>query len=76
MISMAKEKTFEEKFSSIRDIVAKLERGNTNLQDSIDQFKEGTKLIKECQDYLEKTELEIKKVIDETGATEDLEEPE
>ena len=71
---MKKEKTFEEKFSRIRDIAGRLERGNLSLQQSIDLFKEGNQLVKECQDYLKKTDLEIKKVIDETGATIDLEE--
>ncbi len=73
---MKKEMTFEEKFARIQAVVTKLERGNLNLQESIDLFKEGTQLVKECQDYLKKTELEIKKVIDETGATEDIEESE
>ena len=73
---MGKEMTFEEKISRIQSTVKKLEQGNLNLQESIDLFKEGTQLVKECQDYLKKTGLEIKKNIDETGATEDMKEPE
>lgn len=71
---MAKEKTFEEKFDQIRKIVTRLERGKLNLKENTDMFHEGTQLIKECQDYLRKIDLEIKKVVDETGATVDFDE--
>ncbi|VVB68353.1 Exodeoxyribonuclease 7 small subunit [Candidatus Norongarragalina meridionalis] len=65
-----KTRTFEEKLERIGEIVSQLERGNMGLQESIALFKEGSALTKECKRYLEKTELEIQKVIDESGSTE------
>jgi len=48
----------------IEQIANEMESGELNLDKSIALFKEGAMLNKRCQDYLEATELEIKKVVD------------
>lgn len=55
--------SFEDKLLKIRDIVSKMQEGIQNFDQQIALFKEGNQLIKECQGYLDKSELEIKQLI-------------
>ncbi|MBU1111721.1 MAG: exodeoxyribonuclease VII small subunit [archaeon] len=64
------EPNFEDNVKRMEEIVAKMEEGGLNLQDSIALFKEGTELTKQCQEQLTKTELLIQKVIDQSGKIE------
>lgn len=64
------ETNFENNVKRMEEIVAKMEEGNLNLQESISLFKEGTELTKQCQEQLTKTELLIQKVIDQAGKIE------
>jgi exodeoxyribonuclease VII small subunit len=56
------EKTFEEKMKELELIINNLEAGNTNLNESIDLFKNGTLLSKACHQFLEEAELEVIKL--------------
>ena len=43
----------------LEKIVQELEKGDLNLDDSINKFEEGMKLSKSASDYLEKAEKKI-----------------
>ena len=53
-------------------IVAKLEEGNIDLDDSIKSFEEGVMLVKECPKQLSEAELKVEKLLD-SGDSELLE---
>lgn len=59
----AAKKTFEEKMFRLEEIAAKLERGDTQLSDSLSLFEEGTKLITECRKELDKAEQQVVKLM-------------
>lgn len=54
-----KEMNFEETMQELERIVQELEKGDMNLDDSINKFEEGMKLSKSASDYLEKAEKRI-----------------
>lgn len=54
-----KELNFEETMQELEKIVQELEKGDLNLDDSINKFEEGMKLSKSVSDYLEKAEKKI-----------------
>ena len=56
---MSKEINFEETMHELEKIVQELEKGDLNLDDSINIFEEGMKLSKSASDYLEKAEKKI-----------------
>jgi exodeoxyribonuclease VII, small subunit len=56
---MSKEINFEETMQELEKIVQELEKGDLNLDDSINKFEEGMKLSKSASDYLEKAEKKI-----------------
>lgn len=56
---MSKELNFEETIQELEKIVQELEKGDMNLDDSINKFEEGMKLSKSASDYLEKAEKKI-----------------
>lgn len=56
---MEKELNFEETMQELEKIVQELEKGDLNLDDSINKFEEGMKLSKNASDYLEKAEKKI-----------------
>ncbi len=62
-ISMAKAPkksiSFEENLNRIEIIVAELERQGLPLEQAINQYEEGVKLIKECQKILTEAEQKV-----------------
>lgn len=56
---MEKELNFEQTMQELEKIVQELEKGDLNLDDSINKFEEGMKLSKSASDYLEKAEKKI-----------------
>ena len=56
---MSKEINFEETMQELEKIVQELEKGDLNLDDSINKFEEGMKLSKSASNYLEKAEKKI-----------------
>ena len=59
MSTESKEINFEETMQELEKIVQELEKGDLNLDDSINKFEEGMKLSKSASDYLEKAEKKI-----------------
>ena len=59
------EKSFEENMSELQAIVEKLENGNVNLDDAIEEFQKAMELIKNCDSKLKEAEDTISKIVDE-----------
>ena len=60
---MAAEMTFEQKMLRLEEIAGKLEKGDTQLSDSLAMFEEGTKLIAQCRRELDQAEQQVVKLM-------------
>lgn len=52
-------KSFEENMEELEKVVAELEKGDLNLDDSVSRFEQGIKISKECSKILEEAEKKI-----------------
>ena len=57
-----KKKTFEEAMSRLDEIVTRLVKGDTPLEESLKLFEEGTKLMKQCSGLLDKAEQKVQQL--------------
>ena len=57
------EMTFEQKMARLEEIVAKLEKGDAQLDDSLALFEEGTRLVSACRAELDKAEQQVVKLM-------------
>ncbi len=57
MFSLAKK--FEESMKELEEIVAKLEKGDATLDESLEYFEKGIKLSKECKTMLDNAEKKV-----------------
>ena len=71
-MSEQKEQTFEQSLERIREIVGDLEGGELSLEDSIQQFREGSTLIDHARKLIADAELRVKVLSEE--ALEDINE--
>jgi exodeoxyribonuclease VII small subunit len=60
---MPKQPSFEEDMQALQALVSKLEQGDVPLDESLQVFEEGTKLLKRCQDRLQQTENRVEKIM-------------
>lgn len=60
-------KSFEEQIEKLERIVAELEKGDLNLDDSVSKFEEGIKISKECNKILEEAEKKITILVNRDG---------
>lgn len=51
--------TYEEKIEQVKSIIAKIEDGETSLEESIRLYEQGAVLIKQCETLLNEAELKI-----------------
>ncbi|HAE16932.1 MAG TPA: exodeoxyribonuclease VII small subunit [Erysipelotrichaceae bacterium] len=68
-----KELTFEESMDRLDEIVSLLEENEQPLNQSIDLFEEGLKLVRHCDDMLKKFEERIEEIKSRNGGAEDEE---
>jgi exodeoxyribonuclease VII small subunit len=61
---MTKEPSFEEDMQALQELVTKLEQGETPLDESLQIFEEGTKLLKRCRERLQQTENRVEKIME------------
>lgn len=59
--------TFEEALKKLESIVNKLEENSVTLEESVNLYEEGIKLSKYCSEILEKAELRIEKVNEQSS---------
>jgi len=63
---MSKE-NFEESMKKLEDIVTELEKGNLNLDESVEKFEEGMKIAKQCNTSWEDAEKKITILLEKDG---------
>ena len=63
-----KKQTFEEALAKLEKIVTDVEQGKVPLEESIDKYENGMKLIKHCRDILEQAEKRIETITKEAHA--------
>ena len=62
-----KEVSFEGNLERLKKIVDGLESGDIPLKESMNKFKEGTELIKQCYKELKNAELEVETLVKKDG---------
>jgi len=63
MVKKEKNQTFEDALSRLETLVEKMESGDGTLEQSLDWFDEGMRLIKSCRQELESAEQKVKELI-------------
>lgn len=56
---MPKKMSLEESFEQLDDIIGQLQSGDMTLEDSFQKYQEGMKLIKNCNDAIDKVEKKL-----------------
>jgi exodeoxyribonuclease VII small subunit len=51
--------TYETKVEQLKEIIEKIEDGNTHLDESIRLYEQGADLVKQCEEILNKAEGRI-----------------
>ncbi len=59
--------SFEEALKRLEEVVARLEKGNLPLEESLALFQEGIGLVKRCEALLDTAEEKIEMLIQEGG---------
>ena len=65
--------SFENNMENLEKIVAELEKGDLNLDESISKFEEGMKISKECNKILDNAEKKITILLENEGNIEEEE---
>ena len=68
---MAKKKTspaFEESLAELEQLVNRLERGETTLEESLAAFERGVNLTRTCQKALQDAEQKVQILIEKSGS--------
>ena len=60
----------------LEELVSAMEEGELSLEESLTAFEKGIKLTRECQAALKQAEQKVQVLMNESGATEDLDLPE
>lgn len=55
----AKKMTLEQSFESLDNIIGQLKSGELTLEESFKMYEEGMKLVKNCNDALDKVEKKL-----------------
>ena len=66
-----KEPTFEEALDQLEGLIAQIESGDVGLEEAIDRYEDGAKLVKRCRAILDRAEARIQELT--TNADGDLE---
>lgn len=62
--------TLEENFAKIEETIAKLEEENVSLEEAFAAYNEGMKLLKTCNDQIDKVEKKVLKLTGDGELTE------
>ena len=60
-------KDFEKSLQQLEKIVTQMESGELGLEDSLNQFEQGIKLARNCQDTLSNAEQRVEQLIEKNG---------
>ena len=61
--------SFEESFQKLEDIIRKLENDDVSLEESIEMYEEGMKLVSACSEKLDTVDKRFKKLVKNGGNT-------
>ncbi len=64
--------TIDETLEKLNGIIQQMESGGQSLEESLASFEEGIRLIKSCNQQIDKVEKKIK-ILSESGETSDME---
>ncbi len=64
-----KEQSLEQSFEQLNEIIANLEKEEVSLEDSFALYHEGMKILKRCNDAIDKVEKELI-ILEENGSWE------
>ncbi len=64
---MKENNSFENKMLQLEDVVNMLEKGEMNLEESMEKFEQGMKLTKECNQMLEEAQKKITILLEDNG---------
>lgn len=70
-MAVKKEKTIEETFAELEELIKKLESGESSLEESFQYYETGMKLVKSCNEKIDKVEKKII-VLEENGEKSEL----
>ena len=66
-------KKFEDKILELDTIINELEKGEIDLDESINKYTKAMKLIKECDEELKNVEEKVNKIVSENNEVKDFE---
>jgi exodeoxyribonuclease VII small subunit len=64
---MSNAQTFEHSLSRLEEVVAKLESGELPLDEALERYEEGVRLVGRCREDLERAELKVKRLVERNG---------
>lgn len=63
---------FEEALTELEGIIENIEQGEIELEDSLDSYRRGLELVKQCRSILDKAEEEVRELtVEELGDSTD-----
>lgn len=65
MAERKKERSLEENFSGLEEILEKLENEDISLEDAFEAYHQGMKLIKVCNDQIDRVEKQVLKLAED-----------
>ena len=56
---------FEDAFSRLEALVGEMERGELPLEQMLDRFEEGVKLVRHCNEFLSQAQLRVERYVEQ-----------
>lgn len=69
-MAVRKKENLEENFQKIEEILSVLEAEDTTLEQSFQYYEQGMKLLKQCNDTIDKVEKQVLKINEDGGLSE------
>lgn len=67
---MSNAQTFEQSLSRLEEVVARLEGGELPLDEALERYEEGVRLVSRCRTDLERAELKVRRLVERNGSPE------
>ena len=67
MAGRKKTQDFEQSLAALEALVARMEKGDLSLEDSLPAFEEGVQLTRECQARLQAAEQRVQVLLEKNG---------
>jgi exodeoxyribonuclease VII small subunit len=56
---------FEDAFSRLESLVGEMERGELPLEQMLDRFEEGVRLVRHCNEFLSQAQLRVERYVEQ-----------